>query len=122
MLRIRILQTVRAQQSADREERILAQAERLFATLPFDRVTLAAVAQAAEVTIPTLQRRFGDKEGLFAACGQRMRTRVEGQRGACVAELVAHYELEGERIWHLLRQEDDLPLLERALDHGRRVH
>jgi len=61
---------------------------------PFDRVTLAAVAQAAGVTIPTLQRRFGNKEGLFAACGSRVGVRIVAQRGSppvgnikgCIAE------------------------------------
>jgi AcrR family transcriptional regulator len=124
------LQTRRAQQMVEREERILAEAQRLFATLPFDRVTLGEVAKAAGVTVPTLQRRFGNKEGLFHAWGQRLRERVAGQRGAppvgdlraCIAELVEHYELEGRGVWHLLRQEDDIPLLKQGLDIGRRVH
>jgi AcrR family transcriptional regulator len=93
-------------------------------------VTLAQVAAAAGVTVPTLQRRFGNKEGLFHAWGQRVRERVNAQRGsppvgdlrACLVELVAHYELEGRGAWHLLRQEDDIPLLKHGLDVGRRVH
>jgi len=123
-------QTVRAQQTAEREERLLTEAERLFAGEPFARVTLAAVAEAAGVTIPTVQRRFGNKEGLFAAVAERLRARVAAQRGAppvadrraCVAQLVAHYELEGRLVWHLLRQEDDVPLLAEALPEARRLH
>jgi AcrR family transcriptional regulator len=124
------LQTRRAQQTVEREERVLDEAERLFATQPFDRVTLQAVARAAGVTVPTLQRRFGNKEGLFHAWGQRLRERVAGQRGAppvgdlrrCITELVQHYELEGRFVWHLLRQEDDIPLLKHGLDIGRGFH
>ncbi|MEW5850113.1 MAG: TetR/AcrR family transcriptional regulator [Myxococcota bacterium] len=38
-------------------------------------MTLAAVAEASGVSIPTLQRRFGNKDGLFAAVGDRVRAR-----------------------------------------------
>ncbi|MEO8843751.1 MAG: helix-turn-helix domain-containing protein [Kofleriaceae bacterium] len=120
----------RAQQAAETTERVLVEAERLFATEPFDRATLDAVAQAAEVTIPTLQRRFGNKEGLFAACAARVAERVERQRGtppvgsikSCLSEHVAHYEREGAMMWHLLRQEADVPLLRSALAAGRARH
>jgi AcrR family transcriptional regulator len=124
------VQGLRAQQTVEREERILDEAERLFGTLPFDRVALSAVAQAAGVTIPTLQRRFGNKEGLFTACGERIRARVGRQRGAppignvrgSIVQLIDHYELEGRLTWQLLRQEDDIPFLKRGLDYGRGVH
>ncbi len=120
----------RAQQAAETAERVLVEAERLFATELFDRVTLGAVAQAAGVTIPTLQRRFGNKEGLFAACAARVTARVEGQRGTppveslekCIGEHVAHYEREGAMLWHLLRQEADVPLLQSPLAAGRARH
>ena len=122
--------TLRTQQAARAEERVLGEAERLFATLAFDRVTLGAVARAASVTIPTLQRRFGNKEGLFGACASRVRARVEGQRGGppgvsvkeCIRNLVAHYEREGAMLWHLLRQEAEVPLLRSPLAEGRATH
>lgn len=116
--------------AAENEARILVEAERLFSTQAFDRVTLAAVAEAAGVTIPTLQRRFGNKEGLVAACGAIIAARVEAQRGtppvgsvgACIRELVDHYEREGALMWHLLRQESDVPLLQGLLAGGRARH
>jgi AcrR family transcriptional regulator len=123
-------QTLRAQKTADTRERILVEAERLFSTELFDRVTLAAVAAAAGVTIPTLQRHFGDKTGLFAGCGERIRARVQSQRGeppvgdlaSCIAQLIAHYESEGKMMWHLLRQQADVPILHRPLAEGRAHH
>jgi len=123
-------QTLRAQKTAETDDRIVAEAERLFSTEPFDRVTLAAITEAAGVTIPTLQRRFGNKEGVFAAFGDRVRARVQKQRGAppagdvraALAELMAHYEAEGRMMWHLLRQEQDVPMLKRALAEGRAFH
>jgi AcrR family transcriptional regulator len=116
--------------AAENEARILVEAERLFSTQAFDRVTLAAVAEAAGVTIPTLQRRFGNKEGLAAACGAVIEARTEAQRGAppvgsvgaCIRELVDHYEREGALLWHLLRQESDVPLLQGPLAGGRARH
>jgi len=129
-LKRRYQQTLRDQKAAETDERIVVEAERLFSTEPFDRVTLAAVAEAAGVTIPTLQRRFGNKEGVFAAFGDHVRARVQQQRGAppvgvvraCLAELMAHYEAEGRMMWHLLRQEQDVPMLKQALDEGRAFH
>lgn len=123
-------QTLRAQQAHDNQARILGAAERLFATERFDRVTLHAVATAAGVTIPTIQRRFGNKEGLFAACADAMRPRILAQRvvpaggdlALAVRRLVDHYEQEGRMVWHFLRQEQDVPLLRDGLAEGRRVH
>jgi AcrR family transcriptional regulator len=122
--------TLRAQKAAENEQRILDEAERLFRTELFDRVTLGSVAEAAGVTIPTLQRRFGNKEGLFMACGQRLGKRVQAQRGtppvddipAALAQLIEHYEAEGAWVFHMLRQENDVPLLKPALEHGRLEH
>ena len=122
--------TLRAKQATETEQRIVEHAERMFATELFDRVSLGAVADAAGVTIPTVQRRFGTKDGLLAACGARIRARVHSQRGAppvgdlarCIHELVAHYEVEGAMVWHLLRQEADVPLLHDGLEEGRSRH
>jgi AcrR family transcriptional regulator len=123
-------QTLRAQKALDSEARILDEAERLFSTELFDRVTLEAVARGAGVTIPTVQRRFGGKEGLFMACGERVRARVHAQRGApplhdvpaAIRQLVAHYEAEGRNVWHWLRQEADVPFLHAGLEEGRATH
>lgn len=123
-------QNIRAQRVEENEARILEAAERLFSTVLFDRVTLDAIAREAGVTIPTLQRRFGSKEGILTAVGEKVRARVGRQRGtppagdlrAAIRQLVEHYELEGRLVWHLLRQEDDSPALAAALDEGRATH
>ena len=121
---------LRAQKAEETAQRVLVEAERLFATEPFDRVTLGAVAEAAGVTIPTLQRRFGNKDGLFGACAMRVAERVKRQLGPppvgsielCMAQHVAHYEREGAMMWHLLRQEADVVLLQAPLAAGRASH
>jgi AcrR family transcriptional regulator len=121
---------LRAQRAAENEQRIIEVAGRHFATELFDRVTLASIAQEAGVTIPTLQRRFGNKEGLLHAFGEHLRTRIQGQRGeppegdirAGLRQLLAHYEAEGAMVWHWLRQEADVAPLRKGLAEGRRVH
>lgn len=121
-------QQLRAQQTEDTAERVLDAAERLFAREAFDRVSLAVVAEASGVSIPTLQRRFGNKEGLVEAVGARVRARVQGQRPtgggtkAAVDALLRHYELEGPGVWHLLRQEPEVPAFKAALNRGRAIH
>lgn len=123
-------QTLRAQKAWETEVRLLEAAEGLFAREPFDRVGLEAVARAAGVTVPTVQRRFGNKEGLFLACVDVIRARVLAQRPAPVAcdrrgavhQLIDHYEAEGRMLWNLLRQEDDVPALKEGLAEARRFH
>lgn len=120
----------RRQQAEGTSERVLDAAERLFSREPYDRVTLSGVAKAAGVAVPTVQRKFGDKEGLFAAWGERWSRRVASQRGlvpvqdvpAALAQLVGHYETEGALVWHLLRQEADVPALRAGLPQARAVH
>ena len=123
-------QTLRAQQAWETGARLLEVAEGLFAREPFDRVGLEAVARAAGVTVPTVQRRFGNKEGLFLACVDAIRARVQAQRPtplasdrrAAIRQLVDHYEAEGRMIWNFLRQEDDVPALKDGMAEARRFH
>lgn len=122
-------QAIRAQKAADTEDRILEVAARLFSSELFDRVSLARVAEESGVSIPTLQRRFVNKEGLLAAVGDRVRARVLEQRRAAgdsvedaLGALLQHYELEGRMVWHWLKQEQDVPMLRAALAEGRATH
>lgn len=124
------VQRARAERSAVTSERILEVAERLFSREIFERVTLDAVAKEAAVSIPTLQRRYGSKEGLLAAVVERAEQRVAAQRSSptpgAIDEnldaLLAHYELEARTMWHLLRQEEDCPPLAEVVKRGRALH
>ena len=62
-------------------EAILDAALAAFAQEPFDRVTLQRIAAASGVTVQTVIRRFGSKEQLFEALGERERVRVHATRG-----------------------------------------
>ena len=123
-------QRVRAEQAEDASARILEAAERLFSREPLDHVTLDTIAREAGVSVPTLQRRHGSKEGIFWAVAEHVKDRIASQRAqpvlgatdANLAKLVTHYELEGRTVWHLLRQEEDSPLLASALTEARALH
>ena len=120
----------RAESAAATAERILSAAWRLFAAMPFDEVMLADVAADADVTVQTVLRRFGSKEGLVAGLVEAMVPVVEAQRGhapvgdvaGAVANLVDHYEELGDTVLHLLRQETRVAAFASAMSAGRQVH
>jgi AcrR family transcriptional regulator len=121
---------VRARRSEETANRIRGVALERFLSGPYDDVTLVEVAEAAEVTVPTLISHFGRKEDLFvAACedwGHRMiELRDEapvGDHAGAVDNLLEHYEAEGEFILHLLAEEDRFPAVRAMTDEGRRYH
>ena len=122
----------RATAVAETEQRILDSAVRWFSTSLFDEVTLERIANDAGVTVQTVIRRFGSKEGLFAAAGEREGARIveerEPDRGdgstmeAAIHSLVAHYEADGGTVLNFLRQESRLPLIADTVVQGRDVH
>jgi AcrR family transcriptional regulator len=62
--------------------RILDAALRAFGEASFQAVTTRRIAQAAKVSLPTLQYYFGDKEGLYRACAQAIVERYRQATGA----------------------------------------
>ena len=123
--------TNRAKQAAVTTERIVAAAERLLATRPVDEVTLQAIAEGAGVTVQTVLRHMGSRDGCFEAVGRRLQERVERQRGqsapgdvdAAIDDLLAHYEADGRLVLNLLGQEGGGdPIAVRAAEEGRGYH
>ncbi len=95
----------------------------------FDEITLDSVAREAGVTVQTVVRRFGGKEGLMEAAFRRMgdmvndaRSWTPGDIDAAVDTLVNDYERVGDLVWRLLAQEARHPILIPILDMGRREH
>lgn len=103
----------RARRAAQTAERIGAVTEELLASGPVGGVTLQAIAEGAGVTVQTVLRHMGSRDGCFAAAAERVGSRIEAQRGhtepgdveAAITELMTHYEAEGRLILHLLAQE-----------------
>jgi AcrR family transcriptional regulator len=123
--------TNRAKQAAETTERIVAAAEGLLATRPLDQVTLQAIADDAGVTVQTVLRHMGSRDGCFEAVARRVAARVVDQRGGvrpgdvegAVAAVLKHYEADGRLILNLLAQEGGGdPFALRTTEEGRSYH
>ena len=120
----------RAESAAATGERILDAAVQVFWELPGDQLSLEEVARRAGVTVQTVIRRFGGRDGLLAAAGEREAERVSRQReqatvgdvAGAVRVLVDHYEELGERVLKMLSEEERVPGLRDIADRGRALH
>jgi AcrR family transcriptional regulator len=120
----------RAEATAATQERILAAAETAFDELPLNELTLAAVAERAGVSVQTVLRHFGSRDGLFMASlayssvkmGDDRDVEPNGDVEEIVGVLVDHYERFGDRILRWLSQEDAVPTLHLLTDVGRAYH
>ena len=120
--------TSRATAAAATGERILDAAAQVFyekADLP-----LEDVARRAGVTVQTVIRRFGGREGLFAAALERESGRVRDQRDtapvgdveAAVRVLLDHYEEYGDKVLTLLALESRSSAAAQVVTQGRLLH
>jgi AcrR family transcriptional regulator len=122
--------TARAEAAAATAERILDAAIEVFWERPTDRISLEDVAHRAGTTVQTVIRRFGGKDGLFAAAASREEQNVRSHRDQVVAGdtveavrvLVEHYEQLGDRVLKLLAEEDRVSGLRDTAERGRVYH
>jgi AcrR family transcriptional regulator len=122
--------TARAESAARNGERILDAAVELFWERPTDRLSLEDVARRADVSVQTVIRRFGGKEGLLVAAAEREGQRIGAQRGSApvgdpvgaVRVLVDHYEEMGDKVLAMLAAEQQVPGLAPLIVRGRDVH
>jgi AcrR family transcriptional regulator len=120
----------RAEAAAATAERILDAAVAVFWERPVEDIPLEEVARRAGVSVQTVIRRFGGKDGLLAAAAERETERVRRQRDqapvgdlpGAVRNLVDHYEELGVPVLRLLAQEDRSPALRALADRGRAYH
>jgi AcrR family transcriptional regulator len=120
----------RAEAAAATRARILEAAVAVFWERPLLDIALEEVARRAGVSLPTVIRHFGDREGLFAAAAEREFERVRRQRddapvgdvGAAVRILVDHYEELGDAVLRLLAEEGRVLGLRQIADQGRAYH
>jgi AcrR family transcriptional regulator len=122
--------TVQAEVAALTRQRIIEAALALLDTRWVDQITLEEVANRAGVTVQTIIRHFGSKDGLFSAAGcaandygalHRLDAPVGDVPGA-VFILVEHYEAVGDRIIRVLAQRGRYPEIDTALDERRLKH
>jgi AcrR family transcriptional regulator len=120
----------RAISAAATAERILDATMEIFWEHKGDRLSLEEVARRAGVTVQTVIRRFGGKQGLFTAAVDRETERVRRERGeapvgdvaSAVRVLVASYETTGDRMLVVLAEEQRIPTTAVILDRGRALH
>ena len=110
--------------------RITESAQRLFLERWYDDVTIALVADAADVSGQTVLNHFGDKEGLFAAVVEHTSEEMLGRRdqaepgdiSGAIEILVDDYEITGDATMRLLAVEHRVPSVRETMDTGRRHH
>ena len=120
----------RAESAAATGERIIDAAIEVFWELPGEQVSLDEVARRAGVTVQTVIRRFGGRDGLFAAAAEREAEKVRRQRdqvpvgdpAGAVKVLIDHYEAMGDRVIRLLAEEVRSPALRPVAERGRALH
>ena len=124
-------QDVRAQQMQANTDRIVQTAVALVKkTRRTADITLDDVSRDSGVTVRTILRRFGSRDGVLEAAFGEIKKEFKGYRAptprgdvdAAVRTLVDQYERIGDLNIRALEQEHQLPLLHRALTEARRSH
>src|SRR6516164_6581886 len=120
-------QAARAEAAQITGRRIVAAFARSLETDWVEDITLDQVAREAKVSVQTVIRRFGGKQGLVEAVVKDVDRQVRGVRGVprgdlrtAVANLCADYEATGEMVLRLLAQEERYPAFKPFIDYGRR--
>jgi AcrR family transcriptional regulator len=122
-------QVARAEATQERHEKIVRSFMDLLRDRWLDEFTLNDVAEAAGVTVQTLIRKFGGKEGLLKAALALLEVEVMQRREApkgdvkrLISQLVEDYEIVGDLVIRCLAQEPRFPMLTHLLTTGRRDH
>ncbi len=95
----------------------------------FEDIRLEDVARDAGVTVQTVIRLFGGKDGLIDATMDRMAAAINLNRGEptndaplLVKRIVEDYEQIGDLVMRLLDQEERHPAIRKVTDFGRSEH
>ena len=122
-------QTARADAVSASEERILQACLQCTRERWFEEITLEEVAHRANVSVRTVIRRYGGKDGLVAAAARslqmtqaRAALSASGDIGATVIALVDHYERVGDDTIRLAAQAHRYPALIPLIQHARQTH
>lgn len=120
----------RAAGAAATGERILDAAVEVFWERPSMQLSLDQIASRAGVTVQTVIRRFGGRDGVIAAAIERETARVAAERDPAlvatprdaVRQLVDHYERLGDRVIQMLAEVARTPALRAVAERGQRLH
>lgn len=125
----RYRQTARASAAEATRERILDVFTAALQNSWFEAITLQEIAGEAGVTVQTIIRRFGGKEGLLEAARHRFGAEIRQRRDLppgnaprAVAAIIDDYEQVGDLILRLLAQEERYAPIKALTDEGRASH
>jgi AcrR family transcriptional regulator len=122
--------TFRAEKVTQNDQRIMSAIVGLWEELPINEITLDKVASRSGVTVRTILRKFGSKEGLMEACIEndaagRRKVRdlaIPGDYRNALKILLDDYEKLGDASVRTLAVEDELPIAKTILEKGRASH
>lgn len=122
--------TIQAEVAALTRQRIIEAALALFEADWIDQITLEEVANQSGVTVQTVIRHFGSKDGLFSAAGRAANDRGTqhrleapvGDMAGAVNNLLEQYEEVGDRVIRVLAQEGRYTDIDTLLNEGRVKH
>jgi AcrR family transcriptional regulator len=122
--------SLRSRRSEATAERIREAGWARFSIRGYDEVSLAEVAEAAGVSVPTVRSHFSRKEDLFLAgyltWGMKAVESRESARQAepitAICSLLKDYERQGGVGLHLLAEEDRFPAVKEMTAGGRAYH
>jgi AcrR family transcriptional regulator len=92
-------------------------------------IVLTDVAERADVSVQSILRHFGSKEGLFDETFEHAQSAVDEERQTPVGDvdraievIMSHYEVRGDAVLRMLAQEFWDDHARRVTDNGRRMH
>jgi AcrR family transcriptional regulator len=120
----------RAEAAEQTAERVMDAAIALWRTRPFDDISLQEIADAARVSLSTVMRRFGSKEGLTEAVLRSDRVGTQASRDAvqngdvagAVRMIVMDYERNGDAVIRMLALEERMEVVRVVVAAGRTAH
>lgn len=121
--------TERAEQVARNNRRIMDAMAELWLEMPLSELTLDKVAERSGVTVRTILRKFGSREGLLQACVEdgggftekRMQV-TQGDIPAALDAMLEEYERMGDALIRTLTVEFEFPSTREMLHKGRLIH
>lgn len=120
----------RAEQVARNDRKIIDAMAELWLELPMSELTLEKVSQRSGVTVRTILRKFGSRDGLLKACiahngEQFTRKRMQvtpGDLPAILDALLEEYEHMGDALIRTLTVEYEFPVTQSLLKKARKFH
>lgn len=122
--------SARAEAAARTARGILTATAELWRERAMDEITVAAIAERAGVSVRTVLRRFGSRDGVIAACIETDAAGIVEKRDQASAGdvegaldvLLAHYERDGEAVLRTLALEEKVPEARAVVRAGRAGH